>query len=96
MTLTVGEEYVARALSELTGMPSSTFGKNAMEKVKSLKDWLNSQVIVGKKLFCVLLLDEFDKACTEIHKSLLYVLDEGPHLMNSISEKDSFASASKR
>nr|GEY83398.1 hypothetical protein [Tanacetum cinerariifolium] len=177
MTLTVGEEYVTRALSELTGMPSSTFGKNAMEKVKSLKDWLNSQVIgqeeavtavcefvkrtldednmkpgslfftgttgvgktemakdltehlfgdqscmirfdmnefsqsntvirffgpppglqaVGKKLFCVLLLDEFDKACTEIHKSLLCVLDEGPHLMNSISEKDSFASASKR
>nr|GEZ25531.1 hypothetical protein [Tanacetum cinerariifolium] len=211
MTLTVGEEYVARVLSELTGIPSSTFGKNAMEKVKSLKDWLHSQVIgqeeavtavceivkrtldednmkpgsllftgttvvgktemakaltehlfgdqscmirfdmnelsqsntvtrffgprpgykghneggqllqaVRKKPFCVLLLDEFDKACTEIHQSLLRVLDVGhmtdchgsadlknaviimtsnvgaTHLMNSISEKDSFASASKR
>ncbi|GJZ79432.1 chaperone protein ClpB [Tanacetum coccineum] len=48
--LTVGEEQVARALSELTGIPSSTFGKNAMEKVKSLKDWLNSQVIGQKEV----------------------------------------------
>nr|GEW56881.1 hypothetical protein [Tanacetum cinerariifolium] len=51
---------------------------------------------VRKKPFCVLLLDEFDKARTEIHQSLLRVLDERPHLMNSISEKDSFASVSKR
>nr|GEU83798.1 hypothetical protein [Tanacetum cinerariifolium] len=30
-----------------------------------------------KKPFCVILLDGFDKACTEIHQNLLRVLDEG-------------------
>nr|GEU83799.1 hypothetical protein [Tanacetum cinerariifolium] len=32
---------------------------------------------VRKKPFCVILLDEFDKACIKIHQSLLRVLNEG-------------------
>ncbi|GJZ79433.1 hypothetical protein Tco_1208580 [Tanacetum coccineum] len=32
---------------------------------------------VRKTPFCVILLDEFDKACTEIHQSLMRALDEG-------------------
>ncbi|PWA82237.1 chaperone protein ClpB1 [Artemisia annua] len=46
--LKVGKEHIARALRELIGIPS-TFGKDVIEKVGTLKDWLNSQVIGVRK-----------------------------------------------
>lgn len=85
--VTQGKEPITRALSELTGIPfdmskfsqsnTMTYFSGSPPGYEGYNEGVQLTQAVRKKLYCVILLDEFDKACKEIPNSLLHVLDEG-------------------